>query len=224
MSTVVVEPGCTATVSPFGDVAIDVGDVAGGEGGGDGGNSSGGRKRVKRELDPVYLSIFAHRFMGIAEQMGRTLQVLCFFFAKVGVFVFQSLLRSWGLLRPCGQPILAKAASTYDCCRHRCAAPRAACLQFYPSRHGKQGGARCLCVCFPYLISLPDLWYVGFPPLRFCLWWWLCDGWWSFWTVLSTAFATKNCRSCLSQRLSSLSLDMYVSPSHHRHSSAPPSA
>ncbi|CAN0369803.1 unnamed protein product, partial [Discosporangium mesarthrocarpum] len=25
-------------------------------------------------LDPVYLSIFAHRFMGIAEQMGRTLQ------------------------------------------------------------------------------------------------------------------------------------------------------
>eukprot|EP00903_Cladosiphon_okamuranus_P015215 g14063.t1 len=71
VSTVVVEPGCAATVSPFGDVAIDVGDVAGG---GDGGNSSGGRKRVKRELDPVYLSIFAHRFMGIAEQMGRTLQ------------------------------------------------------------------------------------------------------------------------------------------------------
>eukprot|EP00752_Nemacystus_decipiens_P005177 g4697.t1 len=76
VSTVVVEPGCTATVSPFGDVAIDVGDVAGGgDGGGSGGgNSSGGRKRVKRELDPVYLSIFAHRFMGIAEQMGRTLQ------------------------------------------------------------------------------------------------------------------------------------------------------
>lgn len=73
VSTVVVEPGCTATVSPFGDVAIEVGDVAGGSG--DGSDSSGGRKRVKLELDPVYLSIFAHRFMGIAEQMGRTLQV-----------------------------------------------------------------------------------------------------------------------------------------------------
>lgn len=74
VSTVVVEPGCTATVSPFGDVSIEVGDVAGD--GGDGSNSSGGgRKRVKRDLDPVYLSIFAHRFMGIAEQMGRTLQV-----------------------------------------------------------------------------------------------------------------------------------------------------
>lgn len=75
VSTVVVEPGCIATVSPFGDVAIDVGDVTAAGGGGDGSNSGGGRKRVKRELDPVYLSIFAHRFMGIAEQMGRTLQV-----------------------------------------------------------------------------------------------------------------------------------------------------
>lgn len=74
VSTVVVEPGCTATVSPFGDVAIDVGDVAA-EGDDGGGGGGGGRKRVKRELDPVYLSIFAHRFMGIAEQMGRTLQV-----------------------------------------------------------------------------------------------------------------------------------------------------
>ncbi|CAN0425222.1 unnamed protein product, partial [Ectocarpus sp. 8 AP-2014] len=65
VSTVVVEPGCTATVSPFGDVAIDVGDVAaeGDDGGGGGGGGGGGRKRVKRELDPVYLSIFAHRFM-----------------------------------------------------------------------------------------------------------------------------------------------------------------
>ncbi|CAM9353868.1 unnamed protein product, partial [Hapterophycus canaliculatus] len=72
VSTVVVEPGCTATVSTYGDVAIEVGDIAGD--GGDGGDSSGGRKRIKRELDPVYLSIFAHRFMGIAEQMGRTLQ------------------------------------------------------------------------------------------------------------------------------------------------------
>lgn len=76
VSTVVVEPGCTATVTSFGDVAIEVGDV-GTPPTSDGAMSSGGggRKRVGLELDPVYLSIFAHRFMGIAEQMGRTLQV-----------------------------------------------------------------------------------------------------------------------------------------------------
>lgn len=42
---------------------------------GSGSEEGTGRKRVSRTLDPVYLSIFAHRFMGIAEQMGRTLQV-----------------------------------------------------------------------------------------------------------------------------------------------------
>lgn len=63
VSTVVVEPGCTASVTPYGDVGIQVGD----------GNDN---ERVGMELDPVYLSIFAHRFMGIAEQMGRTLQVV----------------------------------------------------------------------------------------------------------------------------------------------------
>lgn len=68
----VVEPGCTASVSPFGDVAIDVGDVKN-----EGGEApAGGRQGVGTALDPVYLSIFAHRFMGIAEQMGRTLQVV----------------------------------------------------------------------------------------------------------------------------------------------------
>lgn len=61
-----------AKVTPFGDVAIDIGDVVGSDSG-DG--REGGRRRVGTALDPVYLSIFAHRFMGIAEQMGRTLQV-----------------------------------------------------------------------------------------------------------------------------------------------------
>lgn len=74
VSTVVVEPGCTATVTRFGDVHIEVGDIVSGDGGG-GGASRAGRRRVGQALDPVYLSIFAHRFMGIAEQMGRTLQV-----------------------------------------------------------------------------------------------------------------------------------------------------
>lgn len=74
VSTVVVEPGCTATVTPHGDVAIEVGDVGSGREGGGAGREA--RKRVGTALDPVFLAIFAHRFMGIAEQMGRTLQVL----------------------------------------------------------------------------------------------------------------------------------------------------
>lgn len=60
VSTVVVEPGCEATVLPTGDLEIVVGEHA--------------PKRITAALDPIYLSIFAHRFMGIAEQMGRTLQ------------------------------------------------------------------------------------------------------------------------------------------------------
>ncbi len=60
VSTVVVDPGCEAHVTPEGDFEIVVGEVE--------------TKRITTDLDPVYLSIFAHRFMGIAEQMGRTLQ------------------------------------------------------------------------------------------------------------------------------------------------------
>jgi len=61
--TVVVEPGCTGFVTPSGDVAIRVDDTTVNDGSQDG-----------TELDAVKLSIFAHRFMSIAEQMGRTLQ------------------------------------------------------------------------------------------------------------------------------------------------------
>ena len=64
-----------ATVTPFGDVAIEVGEVGGTAVTSGGAGSGGRRKNVGVDLDPVYLSIFAHRFMGIAEQMGRTLQV-----------------------------------------------------------------------------------------------------------------------------------------------------
>ena len=60
VSTVVVEPGCEATVTPTGDLEILVGEAE--------------PRRITAALDPIYLSIFAHRFMGIAEQMGRTLQ------------------------------------------------------------------------------------------------------------------------------------------------------
>ncbi|TPX35072.1 hypothetical protein SmJEL517_g02480 [Synchytrium microbalum] len=58
-ATIVVLPHCTAVVTTE-HVVITVGD--------------GKRVKVGPELDPIQLSIFGHRFMSIAEQMGRTLQ------------------------------------------------------------------------------------------------------------------------------------------------------
>ena len=59
-NTVVVEPHCVAFVDVKKNIIINVLD----------------KKAPKRisQLDPVQLSIFGHRFMSIAEQMGRTLQ------------------------------------------------------------------------------------------------------------------------------------------------------
>ncbi|XP_054840550.1 5-oxoprolinase [Eublepharis macularius] len=59
-STILVEPGCTAVVTRLGDICITVG--------------SGVVRPVGPEADPIQLSIFSHRFMSIAEQMGRILQ------------------------------------------------------------------------------------------------------------------------------------------------------
>ena len=60
LSTILVEPGCKAAITPRGDIKIQIG----GE----------GVKKVGPELDTIQLSIFSHRFMSIAEQMGRILQ------------------------------------------------------------------------------------------------------------------------------------------------------
>ncbi|KAJ9590444.1 hypothetical protein L9F63_016531 [Diploptera punctata] len=60
LSTILVEPDCSATITRGGDVKIEIG--------------SGLLKRIGTELDPIQLSIFSHRFMSIAEQMGRILQ------------------------------------------------------------------------------------------------------------------------------------------------------
>jgi 5-oxoprolinase (ATP-hydrolysing) len=60
ITTIVVEPDCTATVTSNGDLVIDV--------------ANSKSREVSTAVDPIYLSIFGHRFMGIAEQMGRTLQ------------------------------------------------------------------------------------------------------------------------------------------------------
>ncbi|MCO5610538.1 hypothetical protein L7F22_064777 [Adiantum nelumboides] len=64
-STIVVEPDCKASVTKYGNVRIDVGLQ----------NVSGdGHNKISSKVDVVQLSIFNNRFMGIAEQMGRTLQ------------------------------------------------------------------------------------------------------------------------------------------------------
>lgn len=64
ISIVVLEVACKAIVTANGDLEITVG------------SSDDTVEDVTAAIkeDPVQLSIFAHRFMGIAEQMGRTLQ------------------------------------------------------------------------------------------------------------------------------------------------------
>lgn len=57
LSTLLVEPDCTASITPRGDVKITVG--------------NGSIAKITTQLDTIQLSIFSHRFMSIAEQMGR---------------------------------------------------------------------------------------------------------------------------------------------------------
>lgn len=63
ISTIVVEPGAAASMTPSGDVRIELGE-----------DSLGAGTSTSTECDPIQLAIFSHRFMGIAEQMGRVLQ------------------------------------------------------------------------------------------------------------------------------------------------------
>lgn len=58
LSTILVEPDCVATVTKTGNLEITVG--------------AGMVSKVGPELDSIQLSIFSHRFMSIAEQMGRS--------------------------------------------------------------------------------------------------------------------------------------------------------
>ncbi|CAL5213599.1 unnamed protein product [Lathyrus oleraceus] len=61
-STLIVEPNCRAIITKYGNIKIEI----------DSPLSS--IKISDKVADVVQLSIFNHRFMGIAEQMGRTLQ------------------------------------------------------------------------------------------------------------------------------------------------------
>ncbi|XP_058180943.1 5-oxoprolinase 1 [Rhododendron vialii] len=61
-STVIVEPNCKAIITKYGNIRIEID------------STSTTVKLAEKVADVVQLSIFNHRFMGIAEQMGRTLQ------------------------------------------------------------------------------------------------------------------------------------------------------
>lgn len=81
ISTVVVEPGCVAHVTADGSLRIDVGALAGVSTGAD----------AEDAIDPVTLSIFGNRFMGIAEQARRSwvrqkllTQLNSFFYLQMG--------------------------------------------------------------------------------------------------------------------------------------------
>lgn len=58
--TILVEPDCLAFVTDDGSIVIKV--------------SKCGNQKIGTELDIIHLSIFSHRFMSIAEQMGKVLQ------------------------------------------------------------------------------------------------------------------------------------------------------
>lgn len=60
LSTILVEPDSSVLVTVKGDLIINIG--------------SGSERCIDDKLDAVQLSIFSHRFMSIAEQMGRVLQ------------------------------------------------------------------------------------------------------------------------------------------------------
>ncbi|KAK7400356.1 hypothetical protein VNO78_11562 [Psophocarpus tetragonolobus] len=61
-STVIVEPNCRAIITKYGNIKIEID------------SPLTSVKISDKVADVVQLSIFNHRFMGIAEQMGRTLQ------------------------------------------------------------------------------------------------------------------------------------------------------
>ena len=60
LSTILVEPDSSALITSKGDIVMTV--------------ENKNSRLVNDKLDPIQLSIFSHRFMSIAEQMGRVLQ------------------------------------------------------------------------------------------------------------------------------------------------------
>ncbi|CAH8521539.1 unnamed protein product [Dicrocoelium dendriticum] len=61
-STILIEPYCVATISRVGNIEIEINYLP------------SSIDSISTHLDPIRLSIFSHRFMSIAEQMGKVLQ------------------------------------------------------------------------------------------------------------------------------------------------------
>lgn len=57
LSTILIEPDCVASITSQGDIKVQIGAI--------------NKAKLTTELDTIQLSIFSHRFMSIAEQMGR---------------------------------------------------------------------------------------------------------------------------------------------------------
>ena len=72
ISTIVIEPNCTAHITKHGNISIDINTNNDGASAKHEENPDSTEKPI--ECDAIQLSLFSHRFMGIAEQMGRTLQ------------------------------------------------------------------------------------------------------------------------------------------------------
>ncbi|CAG0914660.1 unnamed protein product [Notodromas monacha] len=64
LCTILVDPDSVANITSSGDIQIDVGSR----------EPVDSKKIAQDSVDPIQLSIFSHRFMSIAEQMGRVLQ------------------------------------------------------------------------------------------------------------------------------------------------------
>ncbi|XP_011502377.1 PREDICTED: 5-oxoprolinase [Ceratosolen solmsi marchali] len=60
LNTILIEPDCSTTITLRGDLKIKIGSIL--------------KSKITTDLDMIHLSIFSHRFMSIAEQMGRILQ------------------------------------------------------------------------------------------------------------------------------------------------------
>lgn len=59
-STIVIEPNCKAEMTVEGNLEINIMNID--------------RQEIDTNVDPIQLTIFSHRFMSIAEQMGSVLQ------------------------------------------------------------------------------------------------------------------------------------------------------
>ena len=77
VATIVVEPGCVASVTPSGDIKIEVESVQ--------------NKRIGTLLDSIHLSIFSHRFMGTSDDCSISVSMKTSS-SKVRLYITGSLL------------------------------------------------------------------------------------------------------------------------------------